>query len=332
MKQVYMFAASVMLAMTSTAQTNAYFTFGRSANANTGGEGFLVGQNFDIYTPEKSITDNGVTLSFAKVGDDNNTTTSNTGAFRWFNGTQMTITPAAGQTITKVVMTCANASNFQYVVAPQNISNTGSFSIDTTTDSANPTITWTGNSAKPLVWEPQAYDQALADAEKPQKNQLRIKNMVVTYEGSAAPANEVANIAEFLEKADAAKAITITGEITLVYKTGNFTLWQDESASMITRGGSFPSGSIKNGSRFKGVAAKYLKVKNLPGGDAPTIPAEFTAGDPVTPQLMTPAEFQTAQYSAYVEIKNVHVNPTMFDATKAYIDLYSDAECTEENK
>ncbi len=156
--------------------------------------------------------------------------------------------------------------------------------------------------------------------------------MVVTYEGGAAPVYEVANIAEFLAVADAEHSTTITGEIPFVYKSSSFTLWQDESGALITRGGSFPSGSMRNGSRFKGVAAKYLKVKNIPGGDAPVIPTEFTAGEAVSPKAVTPAEFQTTSYATYVEISDVHVNPTVFDATKTNVDLFSDAECTEDNK
>ncbi len=124
MKQIYILAASMMLAMSSAAQSNAYFTFEKAANANAGGAGFLVKQNSDIYAPEQPITDGDITLSFTKL-KDNETTTSNSGAFRWFNGTQMTITPANGQSITKVVMTCANASDFQYALSPQDLSNAG---------------------------------------------------------------------------------------------------------------------------------------------------------------------------------------------------------------
>lgn len=328
-----MLAAGLMVAMTCTAQTNAYFTFGKTANANSGGQGFLVAQNSDLYAPAKPITDGDITLTFTKVSDENNeTTTSNSGALRWCCGTQMTITPAEGNAISKVVITSTNASDFQYVVEPLNISNSGAFKIDTTTDSKNPTITWTGNSTKPLVWEPKPFNQDIADAGGKQQNQIRIKNMVVTYQGGVEVKYEVANIAEFLEKADAAHSTTITGEITLVFKSGSFTMWQDESGSMITRRGTFPGGSMNNGTRFKGVAAKYLKVKNLPGGDDAVIPTEFTPGEAVAPKVVTPAEFQTTPYSTYVEIRDVHVNPTMFDASKANVDLYSDAECTEANK
>ena len=117
---------------------------------------------------------------------------------------------------------------------------------------------------------------------------------------------EVANIAEFIENADLANAVTITGTVTVVAQSGSYLFLQDESGRMVAYGSSLPA--YNNGDQLTGIKGTWKPYNGLPqmNPDVTTF-GTATAGTPVEPTEMTLEEVAIDNLLAYIKVVGVTI-------------------------
>lgn len=117
---------------------------------------------------------------------------------------------------------------------------------------------------------------------------------------------EVANIAEFIENADLANAVTITGTVTVVAQSGSYLFLQDESGRMVAYSSSLPA--YNNGDQLTGIKGTWKPYNGLPqmNPDVTTF-GTATAGTPVEPTEMTLEEVAIDNLLAYIKVVGVTI-------------------------
>ena len=152
MKKLLLFVAAMFTAVTMSAQTASFYATGSTApgtdNDVVMAEGVVIGQTF---------TNAAASITFTKKNNSESQVTQN--AVRWYQNDIMTVTPAAGVTITEIVWTIATGSKGAPTCESGTIEGEG------TTNGS--TVTWTGS-------ENGQFEFVAA-------KQVRFSSMVITY-------------------------------------------------------------------------------------------------------------------------------------------------------
>ena len=113
-----------------------------------------------------------------------------------------------------------------------------------------------------------------------------------------------ANIAEFIELADAENEVLILGEVAVTYQNGANIYVKDNSGSLLIYDYDYKDAGFVNGDRLTGVKGKYKLYNGLPEMIDATLPAA-KAGAAVAPRAISIADLATADLSEYVVLNEV---------------------------
>ena len=142
--------------------------------------------------------------------------------------------------------------------------------------------------------------------------------------------NKVANIKEFLDKADTENVLYFTNPVTVVYQNGDELYIKDNTGSLVIYK-SVLTGLVNGDVIEAGFGGVYNKYNGLPQLINPeNLVKSATAGTPVEPTVVTIDQLAAADYSEYVSLKKVKYDGSNFvdmnDETKkiaAYNNKYN---------
>ncbi len=138
----------------------------------------------------------------------------------------------------------------------------------------------------------------------------------------AAPVEEVATIAEWLEKASTAK-VKITGTVTVMYQNGRYLYVKDNTSALLVYGDL--TNKYNNGDQLTGITGSYT---NYSQGLFEMVPddASFgaaTAGTAVEPEQVQVEDIAVDQVSQYIVLKGVSVVEATDDTGAAVANTYT---------
>lgn len=137
-----------------------------------------------------------------------------------------------------------------------------------------------------------------------------------------APIEEVATIAEWLEKASTAK-VKITGTVTVMYQNGRYLYVKDETSALLVYGDL--TNKYSNGDQLTGITGSYT---NYSQGLFEMIPDDTTfvaatAGTAVEPEQVQVEDIAVDQVSQYIVLKGVSVVQSTDDTGAAVANTYT---------
>ena len=124
--------------------------------------------------------------------------------------------------------------------------------------------------------------------------------------------NKVANIKEFLDKADTENVLYFTNPVTVVYQNGDELYIKDNTGSLVIYK-SVLTGLVNGDVIEAGFGGVYNKYNGLPQLINPeNLVKSATAGTPVEPTVVTIDQLAAADYSEYVSLKKVKYDGSNF--------------------
>ena len=254
MKKLLLFVAAMFTAVTMSAQTASFYATGSTApgtdNDVVMAEGVVIGQTF---------TNAAASITFTKKNNSESQVTQN--AVRWYQNDIMTVTPAAGVTITEIVWTIATGSKGAPTCESGTIVGEG------TTNGS--TVTWTGS-------ENGQFEFVAA-------KQVRFSSMVITYSSGSSEPVALTDLAITPATASVAVGKTVTLKAVKTPSNATATLtWSSSDETIATVANGVVTG-VKEGKATitvaEGEISATCEVTVTAAPDIPDLTKELTVAE-----------------------------------------------------